>query len=490
MGGGVREDGILQVSDTGSGGPSTPVNITAPLGPNTAANSVSVTLATDEDPIPVIISDPVDQGEPNPDVGDAWPIKVTDGVDTASVGGSNDLDVDAKALVVAGYDAPNGRIHPIPVLDNNFTPPVSNYRAVSTELRSTTVAENSTVAATGKNNFIAVGGIDNAASPAFKKLVLADGNSLSADPANTYGLQNREMGHSFVNSGSISAIGNRFTISSRFVVKAAAIFVLENTGFLGTIRPVVSVDNGVTWKFTNAFNIESGAFASSFVDAAVDGAYVIPFGAGATDYGFEVTARTAGSIACKVSANSTGLSSLFAAATIIGNSDVNLHDEAGNGIASLSISGAGRGIQIHTGRSSGDSLAIGTPMFPIAGINASGSTLTPIAATNGAPNLTAMGLVTRRARTLFTTSAPTVSSVGVASAQAVASAITRQGLVLRNLSNARISLGFGSPAVLDSGVTLYPRDTYYMGDYDFDVGAVNAIASAAASSLAIQQYLA
>jgi hypothetical protein len=92
-------------------------------------------------------------------------------------------------------------------------------------------------------------------------------------------------------------------------------------------------------------------------------------------------------------------------------------------------------------------------------------------------------------KTDLSPSAPTVASVGVASAQAVAAAATRKGLILRNLSNARISLGFGSAAVLDNGVTLYPRDTFEMDEYDFDLAAVNAIASAAASSLSIQEYL-
>jgi hypothetical protein len=85
-------------------------------------------------------------------------------------------------------------------------------------------------------------------------------------------------------------------------------------------------------------------------------------------------------------------------------------------------------------------------------------------------------------------SAPTSVSVGVASAEALA-ASARKGAILRNLSQARISLGFGSAAVLDSGVTLYPRDAFRMDEYDFDTGAINAIASAAASTLAIQEYL-
>lgn len=93
-------------------------------------------------------------------------------------------------------------------------------------------------------------------------------------------------------------------------------------------------------------------------------------------------------------------------------------------------------------------------------------------------------------KTDLTPSSPTTASVGIATAQAVASSATRKGLILRNTSSAgqRISLGFGLSAVLDSGVVLYPQDTFYMGDYDFDLGAVNAIASAASASLAVQEY--
>lgn len=91
----------------------------------------------------------------------------------------------------------------------------------------------------------------------------------------------------------------------------------------------------------------------------------------------------------------------------------------------------------------------------------------------------------------LTPSAPTTASIGTSSAQAVAAAATRKGLILRNTSTSgqRISFGFGSTAVLDSGVTLYPQDVYCMGEYDFDTGAVNAISSAASGSLAVQEYL-
>lgn len=91
-------------------------------------------------------------------------------------------------------------------------------------------------------------------------------------------------------------------------------------------------------------------------------------------------------------------------------------------------------------------------------------------------------------KTALTASAPTSASVGVATAEAVASNASRKGLTLVNLSVNRISLGFGSAAVLDSGITLYPGDSFSMEEYCFSTAAVNAIASAAASALAIQEF--
>lgn len=92
------------------------------------------------------------------------------------------------------------------------------------------------------------------------------------------------------------------------------------------------------------------------------------------------------------------------------------------------------------------------------------------------------------AKTDLTPSSPTAATVGVTSAQAVASNSNRKGLILVNTSVNTISLGFGAAAVLNSGVTLFPGDSFSMDDYSFDTGAVNAIASAAASNLAIQEF--
>jgi len=87
-----------------------------------------------------------------------------------------------------------------------------------------------------------------------------------------------------------------------------------------------------------------------------------------------------------------------------------------------------------------------------------------------------------------TGNAPTAVSVGVTSATAVASNSSRKGLVLTNTSNRVISLGLnGNAAVLNSGITLQAGGVWVMDSYTFTTGAITAIASGAASNLAIQE---
>ena len=117
----------------------------------------------------------------------------------------------------------------------------------------------------------------------------------------------------------------------------------------------------------------------------------------------------------------------------------------------------------------------------------------PAAVTNADPAGDDYGLVIRVAgtigtKTALTASAPTAASVGVSSAQAVASNTSRKGLALVNTSNNVISLGFGATAVLNSGITLYPGASWQMNEYTFHTGAINAIAGGASSNLAVQEF--
>jgi hypothetical protein len=96
--------------------------------------------------------------------------------------------------------------------------------------------------------------------------------------------------------------------------------------------------------------------------------------------------------------------------------------------------------------------------------------------------------ITKRTREALTASSPTAATVGTGSAQAVATNSNRKGLVLTNTSVNTISLGLGATAVLNSGITLLPGSVFVMDEYTFSTAAINAIASAAASNLAIQEY--
>jgi hypothetical protein len=104
----------------------------------------------------------------------------------------------------------------------------------------------------------------------------------------------------------------------------------------------------------------------------------------------------------------------------------------------------------------------------VTGIGASGA---------GIPRVTA-------AMDPVTANAPFAASVGVASAQCLASNASRKAAFFVNTSTAIISLAeSGLTAVLNSGITLEPGAAYNMLPPFLTTGAVNCIASAAASNL-------
>jgi hypothetical protein len=91
--------------------------------------------------------------------------------------------------------------------------------------------------------------------------------------------------------------------------------------------------------------------------------------------------------------------------------------------------------------------------------------------------------------TALVASAPTAVSVGVTTTSVVAANSARRGLYLSNTSTNRISIAFGHPAVLDSGITIYPQGLFWMDAFSFSTAQVNAIAAGAASNLAIQELV-
>lgn len=93
------------------------------------------------------------------------------------------------------------------------------------------------------------------------------------------------------------------------------------------------------------------------------------------------------------------------------------------------------------------------------------------------------------AQTPLTPAAPTFATVGVASAQALAANASRKGLTIVNTSPNQVSLGLGAVAVLGSGITLMPSGgVWEMDGPTCTTAAINAIAAAAGSNLAIQEF--
>lgn len=105
------------------------------------------------------------------------------------------------------------------------------------------------------------------------------------------------------------------------------------------------------------------------------------------------------------------------------------------------------------------------------------------------PTETAQGVPVRLVRGILTPTAPTAFSVGISSAIALAANPLRKGLVLVNTSGNVISLGFGTDAILASGVTLAAGASWTLSDADFTNLAVFAIASSGSSNLAIQEFI-
>jgi hypothetical protein len=91
-------------------------------------------------------------------------------------------------------------------------------------------------------------------------------------------------------------------------------------------------------------------------------------------------------------------------------------------------------------------------------------------------------------KTALVGSAPATAVVDTSSAQAVGANGSRKGLVITNVSSNNVFFGVGATAELNSGIALGPFGTWEMDEHTFSTAAINAIASASASPIAIQEY--
>jgi hypothetical protein len=95
---------------------------------------------------------------------------------------------------------------------------------------------------------------------------------------------------------------------------------------------------------------------------------------------------------------------------------------------------------------------------------------------------------TRNVPLEVTPGAPSQVVVGVASGVVLAANPVRRGAAFINVSAERISFGIGVAAELDKGITLYPQGVWEMDERTFSRAQINAIASAGASTLSVQEF--
>jgi len=78
--------------------------------------------------------------------------------------------------------------------------------------------------------------------------------------------------------------------------------------------------------------------------------------------------------------------------------------------------------------------------------------------------------------------------LGLISSVIVHENINRKGLILINGSSFRVCLGFGTDAILDEGIILFPGGVFNMAEYDFYSGVINGISAGINSIMTIQEF--
>ncbi len=93
--------------------------------------------------------------------------------------------------------------------------------------------------------------------------------------------------------------------------------------------------------------------------------------------------------------------------------------------------------------------------------------------------------------TILTSATPASTKItaGTSSSTLAASNSSRKTIVITNTHNTnRVTMNFGSTAVLDTGITLMPGGSYNMGTQDYFSGQINVIASGATTVLSVAEF--
>lgn len=503
---GTRQDGILLTDDVGGGGGGIPVTIQSPIGQDVMANSVSVAIASDQSPVPVVGEDtagivssgvginivavqgnptitpltpngtakipitnssgvlytsvtnevqvttttPVDQGLANLNLPEAWPIRITDTVETADVTAANALKTDSSHVIqpVSGTISISGTVPIVPTQEDRdifvasttkviptagvyndglsnlsageiATPRMTYKRALHTHLRD--VNDQVISASSLNSSFLPNTNIGlNVNAELFLRnqdssVTAWEGNAnpYSATTAN-YPYLKALRTHRIYPEVVIAGFNGQIIADIAAYSFEAAWFYVRSSNLIGTIKFLTTP--GDVGFATKVYDTNQGKWITGeIVNPTIDTLYVVPC-SGLESVILRCTAYTSGSLRASCS--------------------------GGPGVAALYA-------------------------------NVSGSIIS-----------------TKNA--LLGTTAPAAVAVGVGSALAVAANANRKGLVLTNTSVNNISIGFGAnAAVLNSGITLIPAicPQWKMDEYTYSQEAINAIAAGAGSNLAIQELL-
>lgn len=88
----------------------------------------------------------------------------------------------------------------------------------------------------------------------------------------------------------------------------------------------------------------------------------------------------------------------------------------------------------------------------------------------------------------MTPSSPSYANVGTTSTLVLNADVDRKGVVLCNISDNYISIGLNASARIYQGITLLPGAIWSMDEYSFTNDVIEATASAASSTLTIQEF--
>ncbi|CAM6003508.1 unnamed protein product [Sphagnum balticum] len=258
---------------------------------------------------------------------------------------------------------------------------------------------------------------------------------------------------------------------------------LEITGtWTGTLQNEVSFDGGTNWIAHSIHQIGAAAFVSSFTNNIVGSLNL----AGKTNVRVRATAGFSGTatIRYNFSRNDSSVYVANAVKLLDGSSTTS---STQMNIVPASTAAATTNTAIVTAFSPNTPLPTGTN--PIGSVSVSNfpssQAVTGTFFQTTQPVSGSISVIKGNQ----SPAAPGSATVGTTSGTILSANLSRTGAVVINLSSANVSFGLnGNTAVAGSGITITPNGVWEMDQYTFTTGAITAIATAASSPVAIQEF--